>query len=96
MIGDRISPSPSSETAMVNSPNTAPAPMPYHRPLGRPSAAPGARETRITLTTAHPMPPIDRIDGMPWVRNPKLTGSSAVSTAATGATTPIRPTLRPR
>ena len=45
---------------------------------------------------ANTMPRIASHEGMPSVRNPNVTGSAAVITAATGATTPIRPTLRPR
>ena len=94
--GDTISPSDSPEAEMVNVAKMTPAPTAYQIPLGRPSAAAGARETRITLTIAEAIPAIAKIDGTPSVMKPKTTGSVAVSTAATGATTPIRPMLKPR
>src|SRR5262245_28396761 len=77
-----------------NTPKSAPVATAIQKPLGRPSdSAAEDRETSTTLATAQTIPMTASHDGMPSVAKPYSTGSVAVITAATGATTPIRPTL---
>ena len=57
---------------------------------------PGARVTRMTATSARPMPTTTSVDGTPSSRKPTVTGTTAARTPVVGATTPMRPTARPR
>src|SRR3954462_4393881 len=65
-------------------------------PDGRSGSDPGARVTRITATIAATMPTTAAGCGTPSSMNPTVTGTTAESTPVVGATTPIRPTARPR
>src|SRR5580765_461711 len=92
--GPNTWPCGSSPMRMLN----VPIPMPATRPNSIPERAPsipGTRDTRITATSARPIPAITGGLGSPATIIPKATGIVAARTAATGATTPIRPTARP-
>src|SRR5918993_1022953 len=83
-------------TQMLNRPIAMPAMSAHRIPDGRSVPTPGVRVTRTTATSATRMPATVAGAGRPSVRNPNATGTVALRTPVTGATTPIRPTASPR
>ena len=80
----------------LNRPMPSPPSSPHWRPDAAEASCPGARVTSTTASSASRMPTTTSADGRPSSANPTVTGTTAARTPVVGATTPIRPTARPR